>query len=414
MKFDVEFARSQFPAFQTEKTRDWAFFENAGGSYVPGSVIHRLRRFFVEHKVQPYGAFELSKIAGEAMDESYAAISQLINAHPNELTIGPSTTLNFYVLAHGLRHLLKPGDEIVVTNQDHEANVGCWRRLSERGVVIREWQVDEANAELDIVDLEKIISARTKLVCCTLCSNLVGSHNDIQTITEMAHNVGALVVADGVSYAPHVIPNVQTLGVDFYAYSTYKTFGPHQGVLWASSEALKQVEGQGHFFNEEKSCYLLNPTGPQHAQIAALAGITEYIDALYRHHFDNGDEDLGQRAHKVFGLIAKHEACLANILLDYVKKNSDLHVLGQNHAEPGKRASTISFYTQKMSSRHISQKLAEQKIGVGNGNFYAPRCLKALNLDLDDGVVRVSMVHYNTEGEVNKLVSVLDRILNSS
>ena len=129
MKLDVEFVRSQFPAFQARETGDWAFFENAGGSYVPTTVIDRLQRFFVEHKVQPYGAFSLSKRAGEEMDESYQAISELIKAGPDEITIGPSTTLNFYVLAQSLRHLLRPGDEIVVTNQDHEANVGCWRRL---------------------------------------------------------------------------------------------------------------------------------------------------------------------------------------------------------------------------------------------------------------------------------------------
>ena len=137
MDLDIDFVRSQFPAFQAEGTRDWIFFENAGGSYVPQTVIDRLSRFFVAHKVQPYAAYALSQTAGEEMDESYAAIAELLNAEPNEITIGPSTTLNFYVLAQGLRSLLRPGDEIVVTNQDHEANVGFWRRLSEYGVMIK-------------------------------------------------------------------------------------------------------------------------------------------------------------------------------------------------------------------------------------------------------------------------------------
>ena len=411
MELDLDFVRAQFPAFSAEETRDWAFFENAGGSYVPATVSDRLARFFVDHKVQPYGAFALSKQAGEEMDESYAAIASLINAAEDEITIGPSTTLNFYILAQSLRHRLRVGDEIVVTNQDHEANIGCWRRLSEHGIVIREWRVGKVDGELDLNDLEELISDKTRIVCCTLCSNLVGTHNDISAIAKMAHRVGALVVADGVSYAPHVIPDMKTLGVDFYAYSTYKTFGTHQGVLWGSSEALKKTEGQGHFFNEEKSRYRLNPTGPQHAQIAALAGITEYFDDLHKHHFGESDLGVHERARQTFELVGDHETKLANILLDYLKGRDDIRILGQDHATPGGRASTIAFHARAMPSKHIAEQLADSKSGVGAGDFYALRCVEALGMDPADGVVRVSMVHYNTVEEVTKVVETIDSIL---
>ncbi|MGA0383032.1 MAG: aminotransferase class V-fold PLP-dependent enzyme, partial [Arenicellales bacterium] len=156
MELDLQFVRKQFPAFSAPDTKDWAFFENAGGSYVPATVSDRLHRFFVEHKVQPYSFSALSRKAGEEMDESYAAIASLINAKEDEITIGPSTTLNFYVLAQSLRHLLRVGDEIIVTNQDHEANIGCWRRLSEHGVIIKEWRVGKADGELDLNDLEAL------------------------------------------------------------------------------------------------------------------------------------------------------------------------------------------------------------------------------------------------------------------
>ena len=345
------------------------------------------------------------------MDESYRAIAELLHAEADEVTLGPSTTLNFYVLAQGLRHLLSPGDEIVVTNQDHEANVGVWQRLSEFGAVIREWRIQKETGELDISDFESLIGDRTKLVCCTLCSNVVGTHNDIGTVAELAHQVGALVVADGVSYAPHVIPDVHKLGVDFYGYSTYKTFGTHQGVLWGSRSALQQVKAQGHFFNQSESRYRLNPTGPQHAEIAALAGITEYFDALYQHHFGESSEDRHDRARKVFALVAEHEAALANRLLVYLKERPDLKLLGQDHAEPGGRASTVAFYAAGISSAKIERGLAERGIGVGSGNFYAHRCIEALGIDPNDGVVRVSMVHYNTEDEVDRLLSALDEIL---
>ena len=153
VSLDTDFVRSQFPAFQAEESRDWVFFENAGGAYVPATVIERLKRFFVAHKVQPYGSFALSRTAGEEMDESYRAIAELLHSEEDQVTLGPSTTLNFYVLAQGLRHLINPGDEIVVTNQDHEANVGVWRRLSEFGAVIREWQVQKETGELDLSGL---------------------------------------------------------------------------------------------------------------------------------------------------------------------------------------------------------------------------------------------------------------------
>jgi len=244
-----------------------------------------------------------------------------------------------------------------------------------------------------------------------LCSNLVGTHNDMAAIAEMAHRVGALVVADGVSYAPHVIPDMKTLGVDFYAYSTYKTFGTHQGLLWGSREALKKTEGQGHFFNEEKSRYRLNPTGPQHAQIAALAGITEYFDDLHKHHFGESDLGLHERARQTFELVGDHEAKLANILLDYLKDRDDIRILGQDHAAPGRRASTIAFHARAMPSKHIAEQLAESKIGVGAGDFYALRCVEALGMDPADGVVRVSLVHYNTIAEAKKLIVALTKIL---
>jgi len=411
MTLDVDFVRSQFPAFQSRASRNLVFFENAGGAYVPAAVVERMRRFFIEHKVQPYFSSEPSRIAGEEMEESYRTIAELIHAEQDEITIGPSTTLNFYVLAQGLRHFLNDGDELVVTNQDHEANVGVWRRLSEFGVVIREWQIRPETAELDVSDLERLINHRTKLVCCTLCSNVVGTHNDIERVVELAHRVGAMVVADGVSYAPHIIPDVQKLGVDFYGYSTYKTFGTHQGILWGSRSALKKVKTQGHFFNQNESRYRLNPTGPQHAEIAALAGITEYFDALHTHHFGRSSENLHERARKVFTLVAEHESTLANKLLIYLQERQNVFLLGRKYSEPGRRASTISFHVDGISSSFIEQRLAEKGIAVGSGNFYARRCIEALGIDPDDGVVRISMVHYNTEDEVEELQNALNEIL---
>jgi cysteine desulfurase family protein (TIGR01976 family) len=412
MTLDLDFVRSQYPVFQNPETARWAFFENAGGSYVPHQVIERLKYFFNYTKVQPYGLFASSIAAGEAMDEAYSCLAELLNTSPDQLTLGPSTSLNFYVLAQAFRNDLKAGDEIIVTNQDHEANIGCWRRLSEFGIVIREWQIDPQTGELNIEDLKQLVGSRTRLVCFTLCSNIVGTMNDVKAINEIVHNAGALAVADGVSFAPHRLVDINDLGVDLYLFSTYKTFGTHMGVLWGRREVLTKLDCQGHYFNSEKPHYRLNPAGPLHAEIAALAGLGEYFDALYDKHFTQLNLSRHERSVKVFDLFAEHESRLANKLLDTLQQLPGVRIIGQRHAAAGRRAATIAFIPAQKKPSEIVKQLAEKYLAVRNGHFYARRCVEALGLkDPEEGVIRVSLVHYNTEEEINRLSAGLRDLL---
>ena len=174
VSLDIDYVRAQFPAFSDSLSAKWSFFENAGGSYVPLNVINHLNHFMTSTKVQPYAEFDTSAIAGDNMDQATELFAKMINANKDEIIIGASTTMNMYVLSNAMRHLLKPGDEVIVTNQDHEANVGAWRRLKEHGVVIKEWKINSENAELEITDLESLLSDRTKIVAVTHCSNIVG------------------------------------------------------------------------------------------------------------------------------------------------------------------------------------------------------------------------------------------------
>ncbi len=325
MQLDVDFVRSQYPVFQQPELAEWAFFENAGGSYVPQSVIERLDRFFRCYKVQPYGPFQSSAIAGEAMDDGYRCMTELLNAQESEVTLGPSTTLNTYVLAQAIRPTLKPGDEIVVTNQDHEANIGCWQRLSKTGATIKWWKIDPGSGELNVADLQRLVSSRTRLVCFSLCSNIVGSFQEVGAISEIARSVGAMSVADGVSYAPHRTVDVSQLGTDVYLFSAYKTYGTHVGVMWIKEALFEQLVCQGHYFNRTEPHYRMNPTGPQHAEIAALAGIGEYYDTLYRHHFDETGLSRLERAQRLFELVAAHETQLANQLLGATRDSRRTH-----------------------------------------------------------------------------------------
>jgi len=412
MQFDAEFARRQFPTFEQDELAEWAFFENAGGSYVPRQVIERLDRFFRHHKVQPYGPFESSIRAGQEMDAGYGCIANLLNAREEDLTLGPSTTLNAYVLAQAWRPKLGPGDELIVTNQDHEANIGCWERLADTGADVRTWRIDPLTGELDTGQLEELVSGRTRIICFSLCSNIVGSFQDVAAVTDIARGVGAATVADGVSYAPHRIVDVEASGVDVYMHSAYKTFGTHVGVMWMREHLYDRIICQGHYFNQRKPRYRMNPTGPQHAEIAALAGIGEYYDCLYDHHFPDGEADAFVRAQRLFSLIADHETALANQLLEVLGTIAGVRVVGQQRARRDTRAPTISFVAEKMPAGEIASALARDRIAVRAGDFYARRCIEALGLtDPAQGVLRVSMVHYNTRDEVQRLIERLVQLL---
>ncbi|MYA87888.1 MAG: aminotransferase class V-fold PLP-dependent enzyme, partial [Boseongicola sp. SB0662_bin_57] len=229
-ELDIDFVRAQFPAFSEPSLQGQAFFENAGGSWTCRFVTERLERFYRERKVQPYGPFEASRLAGEEMDEARTRLAGMLGVDADELSFGPSTTQNTYVLAQAFRAWLPEGAAIVVTDQDHEANSGPWRRLEASGIKIREWRVDPGTGHLDPCALAPLLDGAA-LVCFPHCSNVVGEINDVAAIAGMAHDAGAVVCVDGVSYAPHGFPDVGTMGADIYLFSAYKTYGPHQGIM---------------------------------------------------------------------------------------------------------------------------------------------------------------------------------------
>lgn len=412
---DVNKVRAQYPAFEHPETSRWAFFENAGGSYIPHQVSDHLHRFFTEYKVQPYGHSYMQRQAGLAMDAGYAAVAGLINADPAEITLGPSTTMNLYVLAQALRPSLDQGDEIIVTNQDHEANIGCWRRLEADGVVIREWRVDPASGELDIDDLNELVGARTRAVCFSLCSNIVGTINDVEAVCAIARSADAVTIADGVSFAPHWMPDVHTLGPDFVLFSTYKTFATHLGVLWGRPDRLAELAPQGHYFNADKPHYRLNPAGPLHAEIGALAGLGQYFEELYHQHFPDGTAATTRtRAEAVFKLFTEHETALANRVLDFARDRQNLRIIGRPRAAPCERVGTIALVPSGPTPDDLARSLAEDGIAVGAGHFYAVRCLEALSVDPERGVLRISLVHYNSAQDVDRLLDALERALDKA
>ena len=407
---DIDFVKAQFPAFKDPLSSKWSFFENAGGSYVPHNVIKHLNNFMTSTKVQPYAEFDISAIAGNNMDKATELFAEMINARKDEIIIGASTTMNMYVLSNAMKHFIKPGDEVIVTNQDHEANIGAWRRLESYGAVIKEWKINTENAELEVEDLKALLTNKTKIVAVTHCSNIVGSINNLQSIAKLVHEYNAFLVGDGVSYAPHGLPNVKDLDVDFYTFSLYKTYGPHLGLLYGKKEILNQLPNQNHEFLEGDVPYTLNPGGPNHEELSCLVGIYEYFNNLYNHHFPDENNTLRKKIEKINELISNHEEQIANPLLEYLNSRNDIKLIGKKKIENKNRAPTIAFTFVNQSSKKISDQLVKNGIATRNDNFYAWRCLKALGIDVDDGVVRTSMVHYNTHEDVEKLISVLKKI----
>ncbi|MBS56471.1 MAG: cysteine desulfurase [Rickettsiales bacterium] len=410
-KLDIDFVRSQFPAFKDPICKNWSFVENAGGSYVPKQVIDHLNEFMISTKVQPYAKYEMSKTAGEKMDKATELFAKMINANKKEIIIGGSTSINLYVLSNALKYFLQPGDEVIITNQDHEANISPWKRLSEVGANIKEWKINPDTAELELESLQKLITNKTKIVAVTHCSNIVGSVNDLKTISELAHKNNAIVIGDGVSYAPHGFPDVKELGVDFYTFSLYKTYGPHLALLYGREEILKKLPNQNHQFLEGEYPYTINPGGPNHEELVSLLGIHEYMMNLYSHHFNDENISIRQKISKVNDLIALHEESIANPIIKYIYDNNKLNLIGKNKINNKNRAPTISFTHKYKSSKETSDILVSNKIATRNDNFYAWRCLNSLKIDTDDGVVRLSLCHYNNDEDLKNIMNGLRNII---
>ena len=408
MQLDIDFVRKQFPAFSQKTLQDQAFFENAGGSYACQQVIDRLHRFYVERKVQPYSSYDASRLGGDEMDEAQVRLAGILGVATDEVSFGPSTTQNTYVLANAFADWLLDGDAIIVTNQDHEANTGPWRRLADRGIKVLEWQLNKDTGHLDINDLQKLLENGVKLVCFPHCSNVVGEINKVSKIVNLIHSFGAFACVDGVSYAPHGLPNVGKIGADIYMFSSYKTYGPHQGIMVVKRALGEKLPNQGHYFNAKYLAKRFTPAGPDHAQIAACAGIADYIDALHQHHGGPSSASPTQRGEFVHDLMRAHETEIMPPLLEWATSKNSVRLLGPVDAEL--RAPTVALDI-KQSPKVVAEKLARKGIMAGSGDFYAVRALEAHGIDTSKGVLRLSYVHYTNRAEIEKLVDALDTII---
>lgn len=395
--------RAEFPAFAEPSLAGQAFFENAGGSYTCRAVLDRLDHYYRATKLQPYGVYPASQAAGAAMDLSFERLARAMNVSADWIHFGPSASANTYVLGKAFAEWLQPGDAVIVTNQDHEANTGTWRKLAKMGAEIREWQVDPATGRLALADLDRLLDAKVKLVAAPHCSNIAGEINPVADIAARARAVGAITAIDGVSYAPHGLPDLQALGADIYFFSAYKVYGPHQGIMAVRPELAMALPNQGHFFNDAKPRYRLTPAGPDHAQIAASSGIVDYLETVAAIAGDKVEgADPFRRAHAT---MRAQEIALATPLLDYLRGRNSVRIIGPD--DPLIRAPTIAIGLSEPAAA-VATRLARHGIMAGGGHFYAWRLLQAVGIDPNHGVLRLSFVHYTTPEEIQQLIAALD------
>ncbi|SDH04842.1 cysteine desulfurase family protein, VC1184 subfamily [Pseudomonas abietaniphila] len=401
---DIDYVRSQFPALSS----GYAYLDNAGGSAVLKPVAERITDYLLNSAVQLGASYSESVEAGARVMTARESVAQLINArYPEECVMGGSTTHLLQILCRAIAPSIQPGDEIVVTNCDHEANIGPWVRLcEERGATLRVWEVSPDSLDLELNDLDGLLSEKTRYVAMTHASNILGSVNPVAEVARKVHAVGGKLCVDAVAYAPHRLVDVQASGADYYVFSFYKTFGPHFAVLWGKREALLELPSLNHFFiGQDVIPYKLQPGNLNYELSYGCIGISDYlIDIGQRLGASGTPRQLMQAAFDAFEV---QEDLLAETLLAFLRETPGVRIIGKSRVTDGDRVPTISFVVDGVQSEDIVRRVDNHRMGIRFGDFYARRLIEQLGLTRHGGVVRVSIAHYNSVDELNRLVEHL-------
>lgn len=403
---DLAFVRAQFPAL----SGDWVFLDNAGGSQILGRVVDRIGDYLTRTNVQLGASYAVSQRAGERQQEAQRRMAEFVNAErPEEVVMGPTSTLLVQLLARAMAGQFTPGDEVVVTRADHESNIGAWVRLETIGVVPRFWEFNPDTRTLDLNDLDRVMSPRTKLVAFTHASNIFGSIHPVREVTRFVHDRGAKVCVDGVAYAPHRAIDVRAWDVDYYVLSLYKVYGPHHALLYGKYEHLLELENLYHYFiAKDRIPYKLQPGNPNYELSFGAIGIPDYLVELGTRMGSLPGASPRAQMETAFGAIAGHEEVLADRLLRYLSTKPKARVLGAPTADQTIRVPTISFVVDGLDPETIVRHIDTLKIGIRFGDFHSRRLVEHLALPGGGGAVRVSMVHYNSVEEIDRLIQGLD------
>jgi len=405
---DVEWVRSQFPSLQMQVNgQPAAFLDGPAGTQVPISVINAVQTYFTHSNANHGGSFHTSHRSDKMISDTRVAMADFFNSDADEVVFGQNMTSLTFALSRAIGRELVPGDEILLTTLDHDANFSSWKALEERGVTIRVADICEQDCTLDLEDLKAKLNHRTRVVAIGYASNAVGSINPIQEITRMAHSVGAITYVDAVHYAPHGLIDVKELDCDFLVCSPYKFFGPHMGALFGKREHLKRFKP-----------YKVRPSndeGPDRWEtgtlafelIAGVGAAVEYIADVGRRN-DPTAEGRRNALAAAYQTTVAYERHLLGRLIEGLQTIPRLRIYGiTDPARYEERCSTLSLRIGDRSPKTIAEFLAERAIFTWDGNYYAINLSERLGVEQKGGMLRIGLVHYNTLEEVERLLEAL-------
>jgi cysteine desulfurase family protein (TIGR01976 family) len=408
---DLAWVRSQFPCLnQTVNGHAAVFLDGPGGTQVTQRVIYAMENYLMRNNANIGGAYQTSRNTDAMIAEARSAMADFLNCNPDEVVLGPNMTSLTFAISRSIGRELGPGDEIVLTHLDHDANISPWRALEERGVTIRMVEIHEDDCTLDMDDLARKITSRTKLVAVGYASNAVGTINDVKEVVRLAHQQGAMAFIDAVHYAPHGPIDVRALDSDFLACSTYKFFGPHMGVLYGKREHLLRLQPYKVRANTNAIPNRWEWGTLNHECIAGITACVEYLADLGRH---TNPSAASRRAALLaaFEAIQKHERGLMETLIRGVTSIPGAKLYGI--ADPKRfdhRCPTIAVRVSGHTPLELATRLGERGFFTWDGNYYALNLTERLDVEKDGGFLRIGIAHYNTAEEVERFLEALTEI----
>lgn len=402
---DLSRCRAEFPALARRVAgRPAAFLDGPGGTQVPRAVIAAITHYLTEHNANTGGAFVTSRLSDAALAGARAAAADLLGCAEYEVAFGANMTTLVYTLSRALGRTLGPGDEVIITDLDHQANICPWTALEEEGVRVRRVRLLPPGCALDYRQLEELVNERTRVIAFGLASNAVGTVNDAGRIVALARSVGAVTVADAVHYVPHFPVDVRRLGVDFLACSAYKFFGPHVGLLYGREEAFAALPTYKLRPQYDRVPHRIETGTLNHEGMAGVAAAVDFIAGL-----SGLDGDRRRRVLAGMEVIEAWERPLATYLLDGLSALPAVTVYGPGADE--RRAPTVAFTVAGRNAAAVAERLGERGFFVWAGDFYASTLVDVLGLRQQGGLVRVGFAPYNTPSEVDEFLSAVADII---
>jgi cysteine desulfurase family protein (TIGR01976 family) len=410
---DLTWVRSQFPSLaQTVNGDPAVFLDGPGGTQVPQRVIDAISGYLTTSNANTCGAYATSRRTNAVIDDARAAVADFLGCDPDEIVFGPNMTTLTYAMSRAIGRELGPGNEIVLTHLDHDANISPWRALEETGATVRFAEINHEDCTLDMNDLADKISGHTRLVAAGYASNAVGTINPVKQVVQLAHDRGALAYIDAVHYAPHGPINVRELDCDFLVCSTYKFFGPHMGVLYGKRKHLKRLQPYKVRANTEAIPNRWEWGTLNHECIAGIAACVDYLADLGR----RGDRPATTRRAALlaaYHAIQKHERILAERLIRGLAAIPGLKIYGITDPRRfDQRCPTIAVRIAGYTPLELATALGERGFFTWDGNYYALNLTERLDVEKDGGFLRIGLVHYNTSEEIDRLISTLREIVN--